>query len=201
MCKEIRAIEISRESLSVGSTFTESIALQSSLSAQFIHWSKSLTGFVLAAWAVVCQTPRGKDRGFWAPPDCRRNWSSLCLVSDVYWGFFPVQARKPLQHWLQECVVVWSSKVERCSWGCHSAATTFPTQHRKAPCPISQDFQKSDAMQSFCIWLCMVCYHIVGCCVKGKSGVKAKQQNQNLGLDQEFSHLKISQRHSLQIGV
>lgn len=66
MSKEIKAIEISRESLSVGSTFTESIALQSSLSAPFIHWGRSLTGFMLAAWSAVCPTPRGKEQGQWA---------------------------------------------------------------------------------------------------------------------------------------
>lgn len=74
-----------------------------SLSAKSVHWSTNLIGFMLAAWYMVyVRLVQAKTVGFWAPPAWRRNGTSLCLVSESYWGFFPVWARKRPKHWPQK---------------------------------------------------------------------------------------------------
>lgn len=127
MSKEIRAIEISRESLSVGSTFTESIALQSSLSAQFMHWSKSLAGFMLAAWSEVCQTPRGKERGFLSSSRPQKELEQFVLGQWFVLGLFPSPSQKATPALAAGTCGGLKLQVQRCSWGCCCAATSFPT--------------------------------------------------------------------------
>lgn len=130
MSKEIRAIEISRESLSVGSTFTESIALQSPLSAQFIHWSKSLAGFMLAAWSELCQTPRGKDRGFLSSSRLQKELEQFVpgqwFVQELF------TQSKPKSNPSTRCRDVWWSEAPGCK-GAVGVAAVLPPHSLHSP--------------------------------------------------------------------
>lgn len=157
MSKEIRAIEISRESLSVGSTFTESIALQSSLSAQFTHWSKSLTGFMLAAWSVVCQTPRGRDRRLLSSSRLQKKLEQFVPGQWCLLGLFPSPSQKAAPALAAGPCGGLKLQGKRVQLGLLLCCHHIPHFHH-ASCPLSQDFKKSDVMQSSCIWLCVLAY-------------------------------------------
>lgn len=95
-----------------------------SLSAESIHWSKNLIGFMLAAWYMVCQTPAGKDVGFLSSSSLEKK--RIVRARSVSCTGTSSQSKPESDPSTGHGkTVVWSSKVERCSWACYHSAYHF----------------------------------------------------------------------------
>ena len=162
-----------------------------SLSAESVHWSKNLVGFMLAAWYMVCPAPAGKDGGLLSSSSLEKKQEQSVPGQR---GFFPVQARKWPKHWPQKkCGPKLQDGKVHLGLLPYQVSPHFlhrGVRHQ----PTFSCFLKKWCKVELC-WHCSVYSHIAGCCREGKSEIKENQQNQNPGPDHDFSYLKILQRH------
>lgn len=143
MSEEIRAIEISRECFSVGSTYTESVALQSFFSKCWVHPLKEKPHLLYVGCLVYGMSDSCRQRQWVSEPgeDTRvvRAWS----VSHT--GVFPSLNQKV--SWVLAKEKPWS-EAPRWKGAAGSATvssiTSFLTPQSKALCPLSHGFKKTD---------------------------------------------------------
>lgn len=117
-----------------------------SLSTESVRWRKNLIGFMSAASYLVCQTPTARDGGLLSSSSLEEKGEQFVAGQ---WCFFPLG--KKWKKWenvtpalAAEENVVWSCKMERCSWACyHSGCHHTLSSTELGIVPIFSWFQKN----------------------------------------------------------
>lgn len=146
MFKEIRAIEISRAGLSVGSTYTESVALQSFFSKRRVHPLKQkprwlYVGCLLYGMSDSCRQRQWVSELLQPGEETR----VVCAWSVSRTGASSQSEPENNLSSGHRKTVVWSSMMERCSWAC-CCITSLLTPQSKASAHFLMIFKKTDVM-------------------------------------------------------